>query len=175
MKTIDRYRIRGILGRGGMSKVYKVEVPVIGKILALKLLAPHQVLVNTIGATRLKELFQAEAVTLASLNHPRIVSVWDYGQHQGMPFYVMDYFFSSVAQLIGESASPENPSRPLPVEQSIVLLRQTLEGLQCLHASGIIHRDIKPFNLLIDPQGVLKICDFGLSKLRGESLSLPPN
>ena len=156
-----------------MSKVYKVEVPVVGKILALKLLAPPEVLTNTIGPDALKELFRAEATALARLHHPNIVSVCDYGSHQGMPYYVMEYFYNSVAHIIGESALPENPSRPLPIEQCIELLRQTLQGLERLHAANIIHRDIKPFNLLLDQQNTVKICDFGLSKLRGESVPLP--
>ena len=173
MKKINRYRIRGLLGRGGMSKVYKVEVPVIHKILALKLLAPYPVLEDTVGLTNLKDMFRAEAATLAALNHPNIVGVWDYGRHQGMPYYVMPYHYNSVAHLIGESAWPEQPSRPLSVDQCIFLTRQTLEGLKCLHTAGIIHRDIKPFNLLLDQQSTIKICDFGLSKLRGESVKLP--
>ena len=174
MKTIGKYRIRGLLGRGGMSKVYKVEVPVIGKILALKWMAPHQVLIDTTGIRTLKKLFRSEAETLAGLIHPNIVSVWDYGEHREMPFFVMAYFFNSVAHLIGESSVPEEPSRPLPVDRCIAFLRQSLKGLECLHHAGIVHRDIKPFNLLLDQQDTVKICDFGLSKLRGETVELPP-
>ena len=173
MKKINRYRIRGLLGRGGMSKVYKVQVPVIHKILALKLLAPHPVLEDTIGLPGLKDMFRTEAATLARLNHPNIVGIWDYGRHEGLPYYTMAYHFNNVAHLIGESSRPDDPSRPLSVDQSIHLVRQTLEGLKCLHAAGIIHRDIKPFNLLLDLQNTIKICDFGLSKLRGESVKLP--
>ena len=86
MKKIDRYRICGLLGRGGMSKVFKVEVPVVGKILALKLLAPHEILVDTIGRERLKAIFKTEAVTLARIHHPNIISVFDYGEYEGIMY-----------------------------------------------------------------------------------------
>jgi len=173
MKTIAHYVIRGLLGRGGMSKVYKVEIPVIRKIVALKLLAPRPVLVDTMGPDKLKALFRNEAVMLARLHHPHIVGVWDFGEFEGSPYFVMDYFFDSVAVLIGETSRPERPTRPLPLDQIITLLQQTLSGLERLHYAGIVHRDIKPFNLLLDRQGTLKISDLGLSKLRGETIAIP--
>jgi serine/threonine-protein kinase len=173
MKRIGKYIVRGLLGRGGMSKVFKVEIPTIGKIVALKLLEPHPVLVNVLGAARIRDLFLSEAVTLARLQHPHIVAIRDFDEAGGTPFYIMDYFFSNLGQLIGESRRTEEPSRTVRLDRAIDLIRQTLSGLACLHHHGIIHRDIKPFNLLLDEQGVVQICDFGLSRLRGETISVP--
>ncbi len=168
MKRIGKYIVRGLLGRGGMSRVFKVEIPPIGKIVALKLLDPHPVLVDVLGEQPLRELFLAEARLLAALNHPNIAAIRDYEESGGRPFYVMDYFFANLGALIGEPARAEEPSRPIRPDLALELTRQTLEGLACLHHHGIVHRDIKPYNLLIDEQGTVKICDFGLSRLRGE-------
>jgi serine/threonine-protein kinase len=85
----------------------------------------------------------------------------------------MDYFFSSLGLLIGETRQIENPSRTIRLDRAIDLARQTLAGLACLHHHGIVHRDIKPFNLLLDERSTVKICDFGLSQLRGETLKTP--
>ena len=118
MKTIGKYKIRGLLGRGGMGKVYKVELPVIGKIAALKLLSPNPHLVHLMGENAIRNLFISEAIKYT---------------------------------------------------------RQILLGLACLHHFGIVHRDIKPFNILVTDIDTIKICDFGLSKLRGEDFKGPEN
>jgi len=175
MKRLGKYIVRGLLGRGGMSKVFKVEIPPIGKIVALKLLEPHPVLVNVLGAARIRDLFLAEATTLARLQHPHIVAIRDFDEAGGKPFYIMDYFFSNLGLLLGESRRTEEPSRTVRLDRAIDLIRQTLSGLACLHHHGIIHRDIKPFNLLLNEQGAIQICDFGLSQLRGETVITPPH
>ena len=173
MKRIGKYIIRGLLGRGGMAKVFRIEIPPIGKMAALKLLDPHPVLVSLLGIERLRKLFWAEAVALAGLQHPNIVAIRDCGEDGGRPFYIMDYFFSNLGRLIGESRRTEEPSRTIRLDRAIDLTRQTLCGLACLHYFGIVHRDIKPFNLLIDAHGTVTICDFGLSRLRGEPAATP--
>ncbi len=173
MKHIGHYIIRGLLGRGGMGKVYKVEVPVVGKIAALKLLDPDPLLGKLLGMPRLRDLFLAEAKTMARLNHPHIVELHDFDEDQGRPFYVMAYHANNLGTLIGESYRTDQPSRTLPADKALDYLRQTLDGLACLHDAGIVHRDIKPFNLLITDRDGIKICDFGLSKMRGERFSGP--
>ena len=175
MKTIGKYIIRGLLGRGGMSKIYKVEHPVIGKIAALKYMDPDPLLVKLMGMESLRAMFVAEAVTMAGLRHPNIAEIFDFNEADGRPYYLMAYFVNNLRLMIGESNRPDEPSRPLRVDKALRYTRQTLQGLACLHYAGIVHRDIKPANLLITDQDSVKICDFGLSKLRGEKFAGPPS
>ena len=175
MKTIGKYVIRGLLGRGAMGRIYKVEHPVIGKIAALKMLAPNPLLVSLMGWDKLEAMFTAEAVTLAALRHPHIVDILDYDLHDDRPYYLMQYYVNNLGTMIGETYRTEQPSRRIDIEKAIDYTRQTLKGLACLHYAGIIHRDIKPFNLLVTDRDRIKICDFGLSKLRGEKYAGPAN
>lgn len=172
---IGRYIIRGLLGRGGMGKVYKVELPPIGKIGALKMLDPDELLASLMGYERLRALFVKEAVTLAGLRHPNIIAIHDFDEHQGKPFYIMDYFPNNLGAMIGESYHIESASRTIAADKALDYLGQTLNGLCRLHDAGILHRDIKPFNLLVSDRDTIKICDFGLSKLRGETFGGPAN
>jgi serine/threonine-protein kinase len=94
--------------------------------------------------------------------------------HQGNPYYVMDYYGNTLGAVIGETYVTDARSRILRIEKAIHYTRQILDGLQRLHAAGIIHRDIKPFNILLTEDDTVKICDFGLSKLRGETINVPP-
>lgn len=175
MKMIGKYRVRGQLGRGGMGNVYKVEMPVIEKIAALKLLKPNPMLVRLMGMSAVRDLFITEAVTMAAMRHPHLVEIWDFEETDEALFYLMDYYCNNLGVMIGETYETENPSRVIPVERAIHYTRQILSGLACLHHSGIIHRDIKPFNVLITDYDQVKICDFGLSKLRGERFQGPDN
>jgi serine/threonine protein kinase len=174
MKCIDKYRIRGLLGRGGMGKVLQVEVPVIRRLLALKILAPSDLLLRLIGREQLHRLFTEEAIAMAGIRHVNIIDVIDFGMHQGNPYYVMDYYGNTLGAVIGETYVTDARSRILRIEKAIHYTRQILDGLQRLHAAGIIHRDIKPFNILLTEDDTVKICDFGLSKLRGETIDVPP-
>jgi serine/threonine protein kinase len=175
MKSIGKYEILGLLGRGGMGKIFKVRLPVIGKIAALKLLAPNPFLVDILGMDRIEALFISEAVTMAGLRDPHLLEIWDFDRAAGRYFYTMDYYCNNLGAMMGESSRIELPSRIIPTDRAIHYVRQTLEGLACLHHAGIIHRDIKPFNLLITDQDTVKIGDFGLSKLRGETVDSPRN
>ncbi len=113
----------GILGRGGMSTVYKVAMPYTGKIVALKLMTPPELLVDLLGLAELKGLFLAEATTMAQLNHPHIADVWDVDEHRGMPFFIMEYFCNNLGTMIGEDDKaektfpPPQPGQDLPVRQ----------------------------------------------------------
>ena len=175
MKQIGRYRVCGILGKGGMSKVYVVLLPVIDRIGALKLLNPHPHLLELLGEKTLRSLFISEARTLAGLRHPNIVDILDFDEADGKLFYVMDYYANNLGVLIGETYQSEKPSRIIRIDRAIHYAWLTLEGLSRLHHAGIIHRDIKPFNILVTEDEGVKISDFGLSKIRGEVFEGPPN
>ena len=175
MKCIGRYIIRGLLGKGGMGKIYKVELPAIGKIAALKLFDPDPLVLKLMGREHLHTLFNNEAKAMAGLRHPNIVDLHDFDQHRGQSFYVMEFLPNNLGAMIGESYRTEQPSRIIRVDKTLHYLHQTLSGITCLHHAGIIHRDIKPYNLLVSSQDQIKICDFGLSKLRGEVYTGPAN
>lgn len=167
MKWIGRYRVQGLLGKGGMGRVYKVVHPTIGRNLALKCLEPAEPLKRLLGAARLRDLFADEIRRMAGISHPNVLGILDADVDAPRPFYVMDYHCNNLGQEIGETYRTEAPSRPLPVERAVTYSLQILEGLTRLHHAGIAHRDIKPFNILLTDDGQVKICDFGLSRRRG--------
>jgi len=171
-RYIGRYRINGLLGSGTMGRVYRVTIPIIEKTAALKLFTPSQALVKKVGLTWLNGQFIHEAAVIANIRHPNVVSIWSLENTDNELFYTMEYFCRNLGQLIGESYWADRPSRKVSVEKTCHYLTQILEGLCCLHEADIIHRDIKPFNIMIADTGIVKIVDFGLSKRRGEKQSL---
>ncbi|QLA21012.1 protein kinase domain-containing protein [Desulfolutivibrio sulfoxidireducens] len=173
MRHIGKYRILGLLGRGGMGVVYKAQAPVTGRVVAVKVLRPADILVELWGEDRLRQRFMAEAAILGSVSHPNLLDVWDFGEHDGRPFFVMEYHCDDLGRLLGESYRVEEPCRRLPVRRALRLADQLLSGLSRLHFAGVVHRDIKPFNLLLTASDDLKITDFGLSKARGERFDAP--
>lgn len=175
MRKIGKFEILGLLGRGGMSAVYKVRLPVVDKVVALKLLSPHPTLKALLGEEEVKRLFFNEARIIAGLRHPNIVDIKDFDQAGGRPYYTMEYYCNNLGLLMGETYQAEEPSRPFTLDRAVWYVSQILEGLDRLHQAGIVHRDIKPYNLLITDEDIVKISDFGLSLLRGEVFSGPPN
>ena len=173
MKRIGNYQVQGLLGQGGMARVYKVVHPVIGRTFALKRLEPAEPLRRLMGDERLRHLFATEIKRLAGINHPNIIAILDADDDAARPFYVMGYHCNNLGQEIGETYRTEIPSRRLPVERALGYGLQILEGLNRLHHAGIVHRDIKPFNILLTAEDRVKICDFGLSRLRGEKFGAP--
>jgi len=152
-----------------MGTVYKVRLARINKILALKRLAPQPALVSLLGFQEIKRLFIAEARTMGGVRHPNIAAVWDFQDDLDHTFFTMEFYCRNLGDLIGETYDLEAPSRLIDLDLAIEVTRQTLKGLSRLHYAGIVHRDIKPFNLLLTDEGQVKIADFGLSKLRGET------
>jgi serine/threonine protein kinase len=172
VKKFGKYTVKGLLGRGGMGMVYKAAIPNTEKIVALKVCQPRQVLVNILGIKEVRRQFMKEAVTMARLRHPNIAEVWDLDTHNGRPFFVMEYYCNNLGTVIGETYE-DAPSRTLSIDASIQYTRQALAALARLHHAGIIHMDVKPFNMMLTDEGVVKMIDFGVSKLRGEELGGP--
>lgn len=173
MRTIGNYRILGLLGRGGMGAVYKVRHQDLGCVAALKLLAPAEMLEAVVGPAELERRFSIEARTMAGLRHDNIAPVWDFGRDaDGRPFFVLDYCCNNVGAVIGETYRVEDATRVLRIDRAVDIARQALAGLGRLHFAGIVHRDVKPFNLLLTNTGRVLLIDFGLSKLRGERLDI---
>jgi len=143
------------LGRGGMGVVYKARQKALNRLVALKLLAPERV-----NDPRFAERFSREAQALASLNHPNIVTIHDFGQAGGFYFLLMEYVDgANLRQLLR--------ARKFSPEEALSIVPPLCDALQFAHDRGIVHRDIKPENLLLDNSGRVKIADFGIAKMLG--------
>lgn len=174
MESIGRYRVTGRLGRGGTATVYKALAPVTERLIAIKLLRPREVLLDLLGEEELCRLFLEEARVMGGLDHPHLARILDCDHHQGRPFFVLEYYAHSLGALIGEAYRVETPSRRVSAERTRRYLLQALAGLERLHFAGIVHRDIKPYNLMLSSGDRVKIIDFGLSRVRGEERGNPP-
>ena len=152
--TIGRYEIEREIGRGGMAVVYKARDPRLDRWVAIKLIQAKAFAANIFG--HIRERFEREAKALARLDHPNIVKVLDYGEHEGAPYLVMDYL---------EGATLKEVRKPLRVETAVRLLRPIAEALDYVHRHGLLHRDIKPSNIMItkEEQRVI-LTDFGIAK-----------
>ena len=163
--------VQSVLGRGGMGAVYRVKQLKLDRVVALKVLPPE------VGRDpAFAERFLREARTLARLNHPHIVQVYDFGQTPGVGeapglfYFLMEYVdganLRDVIAAAGVGAT--DPAKALEI------VRQVCEALQFAHARGVVHRDVKPENILLDKSGTVKIADFGLAKLgRGGEADSP--
>jgi len=160
-----QFEITECLGRGGMGVVYKARQKSLDRWVAIKILAPERV-----GEERFAERFAREAQMLASLSHPNIVTVFDYGETGGLYYIVMEFVDGvNLRDLLREGK--------LEPRQALTIVPPVCEALQYAHDKGIVHRDIKPENLLLDRDGRIKIADFGIAALvgaRGEASGTPP-
>ena len=148
-----RYRVDDMLGRGGMAVVYLAHDVELGRLVALKLLAE-----NLAGDEDVRKRFVREARLAARLSHPNVVHVYDAGEDDGVPFIVMEYV---PGETLAQVLLPRGKVAP---GEAAALARQAALGLQHAHEAGLVHRDIKPQNLLLRDDGVLKIADFGIAR-----------
>jgi eukaryotic-like serine/threonine-protein kinase len=150
-KTIGNYDIQEELGRGGMGVVYKAFESALNRTVALKVLGE-----SVAHQPGLVERFYREARSMAALSDPNVVQIHAVGQHEGQPYFVMEF-------IAGESLAQRLKRDRLSVPQCRQLLSQACKGLQAAHEMGILHRDIKPGNLMLTPRGLLKVTDFGIA------------
>jgi serine/threonine protein kinase len=158
-EAFPQFEILELIGRGGMGFVYKARQPHLDRLVALKLL-PDKLAKDPQFAER----FNREAKVVARLNHPNIVSVFDFGQTEHFYFLLMEYV-DGVNLRQAMQAGRFSPGEALSIVPKIC------DALQFAHQEGILHRDIKPENILLDSKGGVKIADFGIAKLIGEDQS----
>ena len=147
-----RYEVEGLLGRGGTASVWRARDLRLGRTVAIKELTGAWLEEPTALAR-----FEREARTVARVTHPNIVSVHDVDIHGETPYLVMELIEgATVTQMLGNGV--------LTVAQAVAIAAQVCDGLSAAHAAGVIHRDVKPANLMLTPAGAVKICDFGIAQ-----------
>ncbi len=153
-EQFGRYRIRNILGRGGMGTVYLADDTQLDRVVALKV--PH---FSRFGEPDARERFRREGRAAAALDHPQLCRVYDVGEHDGVPYLTMAYV---EGRPLGDPADG-----PLPIERVVGVVRQVALALAYAHARGVVHRDLKPSNILMDGRGEPVVTDFGLARREG--------
>jgi beta-lactam-binding protein with PASTA domain/tRNA A-37 threonylcarbamoyl transferase component Bud32 len=149
-----RYRVEEELGRGGMAKVYRGNDTVLGRPVAVKILAPQFA-----DDPSFVDRFRREAQAAARLNHPNLVSVYDTGSDDGIHFIVMEYVEGKTLADYLTGGGRIMPQRAIEIAEAVS------QALTAAHAQGVIHRDIKPGNIMITPSGDVKVADFGIARM----------
>ena len=148
-----RYRIERLLGGGGMATVWRGRDLRLDRLVAIKALSG-----DGLRQPMALQRFDREARAVGRLSHPNVVSVYDVGMQDGQPYLVMELVEGqTVATLLADGR--------LPIADVLAMGSQVCDGLAAAHAAGIIHRDVKPANLIVTPSGAVKICDFGVARL----------
>jgi serine/threonine protein kinase len=159
-KTLGHYRILEVVGQGGMATVYKAEDLRDKKIAAVKVMLPY--LSRDEG---LKKRFRQEAKMLSRLKHPNIVPILDYGEENGHLYYVLPY-------LPLGSLTDRLTNGPISIEETAQIISQAAAALQHAHDEGVVHRDVKPSNILLDEHGTAQLSDFGFAYWSEATLDL---
>jgi serine/threonine protein kinase len=155
VQKIGKYEVQAELGQGGFGKVYRAFDPTVGRPVAIKML-------TTEGDRDLLTRFRNEAAAAGNLKHKNIVTVHEFGEHNGRPFLVMELLEGQdLLQIIKDGVQ-------LTLLQKMNIMDQVADGLDCAHRNGVIHRDIKPANIRVLPDGTVKIMDFGVARLNRE-------
>ena len=150
-QTVSHFRVLEKLGEGGMGVVYKARDTHLDRFVALKVLPPEKV-----AAPERKRRFVQEAKAASALNHPNIIHVYDIDQANGVDFIAMEY-------VEGKTLDEWIGRKGLPIREALKYAVQIADALAAAHAAGIVHRDIKPGNIMVNEKGLVKILDFGLA------------
>src|SRR6202158_233578 len=156
-KRLGPYEILSAIGAGGMGEVYKARDTRLDRIVAIKVLPAHLA-----DRAELRERFDREAKTIASLNHPHICTLYDTGHQDNIDFLVMEY-------LEGETLAQRLVKGALPIQQVLQYAIEISDALDKAHRKGVTHRDLKPGNIMLTKTGT-KLLDFGLAKLKQEAV-----
>src|SRR3984957_9100100 len=162
-EIISHYRIVEKLGRGGMGEVYLAEDKQLGRKVAIKFL-PAEVATNE--SARQRQL--REAQTAATLDHPNICAIYEVGQEGGYSFIVLQY-------IEGETLAARLKRQLPDLREALAIAAQVADALNEAHARGIIHRDVKPENIMLTTRGQVKVLDFGLAKVMRDASIIDAN
>lgn len=157
-QTLGHWQILDIAGQGGMGTVLRAQNPTIGRVAAIKLL--HSTKESAIAR------FHQEAAISASLDHPNIVRIYDFGEYHQQPYLIMEWIEGVDLQ---QRVRANGPMRPQPF---LRIARQMCDAFGYAHSKNIVHRDIKPANVMITAEGKIKVMDFGVAKLRHSTVRL---
>ena len=152
-ERIGQYEIRSLLGKGGMGAVYLAEDHSLGRQVALKILPPHLSEDSEIMAR-----FVREARALAALRHPNLMHIYTVGKHEGRPYFAMEYVKGSTLGAVLAKA------KSLALPQAVHITAEVMAALDKVHEAGMVHRDVKPGNIIIDDDGRAVLMDFGLAR-----------
>lgn len=155
-----RYRLREQIGQGGAGIVYKAEDEQLQRIVALKVLTAD----GGMAGDKLAR-FRSEALSVAQLNHPNIITLYDYAEQEAHPYLVMEYIPGQDLWSLDNSYAPSL----MPFEVSLPIIDGILAALEYSHTHHVVHRDLKPENVMITPEGLVKVMDFGLARIQGQS------
>src|SRR5262249_14625097 len=155
-----RYRVRARVARGGMATVYSAMDERLERIVALKIIHPTRA-----GESRFLERFTGEAKVIARLTHPNVVAVYDQGTHEDLPYLILEYVRGrTLREVLAER-------RRLRPDEALAILEQMLAAIDAAHRAGLVHRDVKPENVLVAEapnhnllDSVVKVADFGLAR-----------
>lgn len=151
-KILGSYRLEEQIGKGGMGVVWRARHTRLGSERAVKVLPAHLA-----AEEDFLKRFEREASSVAKLDHPNILAVYEYGEAGGAPYLVMPY-------IKGGTLKERMAKGPVPRDEALSYLAQTAEALDYAHEQGLVHRDVKPANLLLDGRGRLYLADFGIAK-----------
>src|SRR5262249_22748448 len=154
--SVPGYEVLEVLGHGGMGVVFKARQQKLGRTVALKMLQ-HPAAGAAGQRAALLERLRFEAEAIARLQHPHIVQIFELGEHAGLPYLALEY-------VEGGSLARKLAGIPQPADQAAALAERLARAMHAAHQSGVLHRDLKPDNVLLTPDGRPKISDFGLAK-----------
>jgi serine/threonine protein kinase len=157
VQSIGRYRVDGLLGTGAMGDVYRAYDPVIDRPVAIKVVRTE--LAAGSGSEQWLQRFRREARAAGRRFHPNIVAILDFGEDDGMPFLAMEYIDGRSLDGILKASGPLDPAR------SVAVITQVLSALGFAHQNGIVHRDVKPSNIMVLNSGEVKVADFGIARI----------
>ncbi len=162
-QSLGKYQIQGLLGKGAMGVVYKGFDPNIARPVAIKTI--HASLLDTEMGRELLDRFRNEAQAVGRLNHANIVSIYEFDQDKGTPYFVMEYVEGHDLKTLLKEGRKYSP------EEAVHIIGAILSALDYTHKLGIVHRDIKPANVFITHNGQIKLADFGIARVDNAELT----